>query len=216
VPTNVPGYYQVSSPATGYHHYVVQGMQPAVHMDGAATYGSGNQNETVEQPFATRNMEPTPRHTGNRNRRSAAYRRDRSMVRLLVEDRVIRDELRTVDDPYYRRILLRADKKIREMNAAMLGHTEVFELRGDAVEPDTNVRCDTCSICLDPISLCPTPPPIEASDAQSTVEVRKLQCGHAFHRECVDVWLVEHAPSCPLCRKPLNSPGEPTSMRHAR
>lgn len=30
-------------------------------------------------------------------------------------------------------------------------------------------------------------------------EMRKLRCGHIFHRECVDVWLLEHQNRCPLC-----------------
>lgn len=35
-------------------------------------------------------------------------------------------------------------------------------------------------------------------------EVRVLPaCGHGFHRECVDRWLLTRAPTCPVCRAPV-------------
>eukprot|EP00927_Polykrikos_kofoidii_P066152 TRINITY_DN617_c1_g1_i1.p1 TRINITY_DN617_c1_g1~~TRINITY_DN617_c1_g1_i1.p1 ORF type:complete len:255 (+),score=27.90 TRINITY_DN617_c1_g1_i1:102-866(+) len=30
-------------------------------------------------------------------------------------------------------------------------------------------------------------------------EIRKLMCGHHFHQECVDLWLMRHQNRCPLC-----------------
>eukprot|EP00930_Biecheleria_cincta_P098050 TRINITY_DN89738_c0_g1_i1.p1 TRINITY_DN89738_c0_g1~~TRINITY_DN89738_c0_g1_i1.p1 ORF type:complete len:298 (+),score=40.75 TRINITY_DN89738_c0_g1_i1:86-979(+) len=49
----------------------------------------------------------------------------------------------------------------------------------------------TCSICL--------------SDFTSKTEIRKTQCGHCFHTQCLKGWLnVNH--TCPLCRKDLASP----------
>ncbi|KAJ2091472.1 hypothetical protein IW138_001931 [Coemansia sp. RSA 986] len=43
-----------------------------------------------------------------------------------------------------------------------------------------------CSICLN--EFC-------AGDS-----VRILDCGHYFHRDCVDSWLTKHSASCPLCK----------------
>jgi hypothetical protein len=39
--------------------------------------------------------------------------------------------------------------------------------------------------------------------------VRKLNCNHAFHKKCIDRWLVnsiknENSPSCALCRQIVN------------
>jgi len=43
-----------------------------------------------------------------------------------------------------------------------------------------------CPICLDPF--------VEGDD------IRLLPCGHIFHQKCVDVWLLEQAHTCPLCK----------------
>ncbi|KAJ2392665.1 hypothetical protein GGI23_005175 [Coemansia sp. RSA 2559] len=43
-----------------------------------------------------------------------------------------------------------------------------------------------CSICL--------------NDFCAGDSVRILDCGHYFHRDCVDSWLTKHSASCPLCK----------------
>ncbi|XP_028785712.1 RING-H2 finger protein ATL70-like [Neltuma alba] len=57
-------------------------------------------------------------------------------------------------------------------------------------------KCDlaaTCSICL--------------GDYNESEWLRELpDCGHLFHRKCIDMWL-RMSPSCPLCRtSPLPTP----------
>ncbi|KAL4807483.1 hypothetical protein BDV18DRAFT_135420 [Aspergillus unguis] len=44
-----------------------------------------------------------------------------------------------------------------------------------------------CIICLEPIQL--------------TSTLRELPCTHLFHQGCVDDWLCNFAPRCPICRK---------------
>ncbi|KAJ1967379.1 hypothetical protein H4R35_006725, partial [Dimargaris xerosporica] len=45
----------------------------------------------------------------------------------------------------------------------------------------------SCSICL--------------CNFQLGDEARKLPCRHVFHKECIDVWLLEHSALCPICRE---------------
>mmetsp|Transcript_44997 Transcript_44997/g.104144 ORF Transcript_44997/g.104144 Transcript_44997/m.104144 type:complete len:511 (+) Transcript_44997:87-1619(+) len=45
--------------------------------------------------------------------------------------------------------------------------------------------CLACMVCL--------------GDFEQGVECRRLRCGHAFHRQCVDEWL-QRSPVCPVCK----------------
>ena len=45
---------------------------------------------------------------------------------------------------------------------------------------------ETCTICLD--------------DYEDGDLVRELACGHAFHKECIDMWLTTKASFCPMCK----------------
>ncbi|KAL1547046.1 RING-type E3 ubiquitin transferase [Salvia divinorum] len=45
-----------------------------------------------------------------------------------------------------------------------------------------------CSVCLSEL----------AAEGEECCEL--AACGHAFHRGCVERWLIGHAPTCPLCR----------------
>ncbi|KAJ1978598.1 hypothetical protein H4R34_003145 [Dimargaris verticillata] len=45
----------------------------------------------------------------------------------------------------------------------------------------------SCSICL--------------CNFQLGDEARKLPCRHVFHKECIDVWLLNHSALCPICRE---------------
>lgn len=46
----------------------------------------------------------------------------------------------------------------------------------------------SCSICI--------------SECESGEITRKLNCGHKFHRDCIDTWLSENI-TCPVCKKYL-------------
>ncbi|EJD03098.1 uncharacterized protein FOMMEDRAFT_168159 [Fomitiporia mediterranea MF3/22] len=39
--------------------------------------------------------------------------------------------------------------------------------------------------------------------------LRLLQCGHAFHKTCVDPWLTDVSGRCPTCQRPVVFPKEP-------
>lgn len=56
---------------------------------------------------------------------------------------------------------------------------------------------EECSICLDH--------PTRAE------WVRLPQCTHSFHRVCIQQWLT-HAPTCPICIRPLPSPEAPAGV----
>ena len=38
--------------------------------------------------------------------------------------------------------------------------------------------------------------------------IRPLPCGHFFHQTCVDVWLLEQAHTCPLCKDDVLKPAQ--------
>lgn len=80
--------------------------------------------------------------------------------------------------------------------ATLKGYPEVVygETRKEAkAGAKKGTTCTCCSICLD-----------NYGDGEV---LRKLpECGHLFHRECVDPWL-RHHPTCPVCRtSPVPSP----------
>lgn len=52
---------------------------------------------------------------------------------------------------------------------------------------------EECVICFD--------------EKEAGQQVRELLCGHQFHPQCIDDWLVR-VPTCPICRKPAQ--GEPS------
>lgn len=55
---------------------------------------------------------------------------------------------------------------------------------------DTNKDCKECCVCLSQI---------KCGDA-----TRRLPCGHSFHMNCVDRWLLSlRQKTCPLCRLPI-------------
>ena len=49
-----------------------------------------------------------------------------------------------------------------------------------------------CSICL----------------VDTIVNIKKLPCGHEFHKHCIDSWLIDNN-TCPNCREPVRRPPPP-------
>jgi hypothetical protein len=45
-------------------------------------------------------------------------------------------------------------------------------------------RCQECSICTE--------------DFLEDIGIRSLPCGHRFHPECIDPWLLERSVTCPM------------------
>ena len=38
------------------------------------------------------------------------------------------------------------------------------------------------------------------SEFEDGEKIRKLQCDHVFHKDCLDTWLQQYCATCPLCR----------------
>ncbi|KAK8244422.1 hypothetical protein HDK90DRAFT_156601 [Phyllosticta capitalensis] len=96
---------------------------------------------------------------------------------------------------------------IREVPSTSEGEAEgLVASSGDGEELITIAADQRCLVCL--------------SEYEVGEEARKLvQCGHLFHRECIDQWLTTGRNSCPLCRgqgveeheKRSNPPASPST-----
>jgi E3 ubiquitin-protein ligase RHA2 len=53
------------------------------------------------------------------------------------------------------------------------------------------------------------------SAVRDGAEVRELRCRHAFHRACLDAWLVRPRATCPLCRDRLLPDADPAPSSSA-
>jgi len=80
-----------------------------------------------------------------------------------------------------------AAPKVMAASASMIASLPVLRYSPSACD-DPNA---TCSICL-----------MEYTDG---VSMRRLPCGHDFHKRCVDRWLQRNK-RCPLCVHPIDEP----------
>ncbi|XP_022771650.1 probable E3 ubiquitin-protein ligase XERICO [Durio zibethinus] len=72
-------------------------------------------------------------------------------------------------------------------------YIEEFRSRTPAIRFDTVCSCKRpehdCSVCL--------------SRFEPESEIKRLSCGHLFHKVCLEKWLNYWNFTCPLCRTPL-------------
>lgn len=64
--------------------------------------------------------------------------------------------------------------------------TEILDKNTTIIKHDDPTIKDNCSICL------------EGYEQDSII--RKLNCSHIFHKECIDPWLLKESYKCPICR----------------
>ncbi|XP_044491458.1 E3 ubiquitin-protein ligase RHA2B-like [Mangifera indica] len=71
-------------------------------------------------------------------------------------------------------------KLIEELNPTTSYHKNHHQLIDEATP------AVECLVCL--------------SDFEDGDKVRKLNCNHTFHKDCLDKWLQQYLATCPLCR----------------
>ncbi|KAK4531653.1 hypothetical protein CCYA_CCYA09G2510 [Cyanidiococcus yangmingshanensis] len=107
--------------------------------------------------------------------------------------------------PLFIRFLVNYAERIRRQERAAapevveqlpVVHFDVGDAQEFGYEADDDAPI--CTICL--------------SQYEPSEEIRKLPCGHHFHRACVDQWLLFFDKSCPQCRSDVDA-SQP--MRHS-
>ncbi|KAJ1674997.1 hypothetical protein EV182_002143 [Spiromyces aspiralis] len=76
-----------------------------------------------------------------------------------------------------------------------------------------DITHETCAVCID--------------DFEEGDVLRVLPCGHGFHKECIDPWLIKKSVECPLCKSDVriglgipisgqeeSEPQEPAPVHH--
>ncbi|XP_062098497.1 probable E3 ubiquitin-protein ligase XERICO [Humulus lupulus] len=54
------------------------------------------------------------------------------------------------------------------------------------------------------------------SEFEDGEKIRKLQCDHVFHKDCLDTWLQQYCATCPLCREKVLPDDVVASYRRMR
>ncbi|XP_028784756.1 RING-H2 finger protein ATL63 [Neltuma alba] len=75
------------------------------------------------------------------------------------------------------------------LDSASIAAIPVFVYEADTMDEEGDERELECVICLSVFE-----------DGESGRSLPK--CGHAFHVECIDMWLSSHS-NCPICRAPI-------------
>ncbi|KAA1474309.1 hypothetical protein DENSPDRAFT_840893 [Dentipellis sp. KUC8613] len=58
---------------------------------------------------------------------------------------------------------------------------------------------------------------LQLEDAGEGVQpLRLLDCGHVFHKTCLDPWLIDVSGRCPVCQRPVEPPNEPEDKHQRR
>ena len=63
---------------------------------------------------------------------------------------------------------------------------QIKTTRFHAKDVDPESQC-SCAICL--------------GDFEENDKIKTLRCGHFFHSDCVDPWLINEKALCPVCRQ---------------
>ncbi|KAI0647594.1 hypothetical protein C8Q79DRAFT_960311 [Trametes meyenii] len=59
----------------------------------------------------------------------------------------------------------------------------------------------------------PTVQKADDEDGEAPQPLRLLQCGHAYHKECIDPWLTQRSGRCPYCQARVEVPPPPKRRR---
>lgn len=79
-----------------------------------------------------------------------------------------------------------AQERWRARAAAVIAQQPLSEFNSDGERVGKGETADSCCVCR--------------CEYENGEELRVLRtCGHAFHRDCVDVWLGDHN-TCPMCK----------------
>lgn len=73
-------------------------------------------------------------------------------------------------------------KKYRRSNYVKKIKTTRYHMKKEDVEEKP-----ACSVCL--------------CEFEERDLIKKLRCGHVFHAECIDPWLINAKAVCPICRQ---------------
>ena len=107
-----------------------------------------------------------------------------------VQDRLLALQYRDISPDDYALLLVlheeNTQRKTIEANSLPLVGVEEVLI---SLPLDSNGDTDVCAICIEEFALGET--------------IRRLECSHVFHKECIDKWLTAGAAECPIDRSCL-------------